>query len=200
MILADANERISHPFDTDDLPVGDFVVEGETGSALIERKEMLDFVQSFRSGHLFNQLRRMMEQPHTPYLVLEHSRRNPFRHTRVREGEVRRYKSSVAVKWDIRLIETQTVQETVLFVQDVEDWLGDNGDSTHAIRPVQRVPEEDRARYIVEGLPGVGPATAEALLNRFGIPLHVFQASRDQLREVEGVGPKTADTIYSAVR
>ncbi|MFO0950470.1 MAG: DNA-processing protein DprA [Isosphaeraceae bacterium] len=47
-------------------------------------------------------------------------------------------------------------------------------------------------------VPGVGPHTARALLERFGTPGRVLEASSARLREVQGVGPKLADRIVSA--
>jgi len=47
-------------------------------------------------------------------------------------------------------------------------------------------------------IPGVGPRTGRALLERFGSPEAVLAAAPSQLREVPGVGPKLAEKIVTA--
>jgi DNA processing protein len=49
-------------------------------------------------------------------------------------------------------------------------------------------------------VPNVGPITRRALLERFGTPAAVFEASPDELREVKGVGPKLMGRIVAARR
>ena len=47
-------------------------------------------------------------------------------------------------------------------------------------------------------VPGVGPHTSQALLERFGSAGRVLAASRGALMEVAGVGPKIAENISRA--
>lgn len=49
-------------------------------------------------------------------------------------------------------------------------------------------------------VPGVGPITRRALLERFGSPAAVLAASGSQLRQVRGVGPELARRLASARR
>ncbi|QEH33921.1 hypothetical protein OJF2_24530 [Aquisphaera giovannonii] len=49
-------------------------------------------------------------------------------------------------------------------------------------------------------VPGVGPLTCRALLDHFGSPARILDAPVSQLREVPGVGPKTADRIAAGRR
>lgn len=46
---------------------------------------------------------------------------------------------------------------------------------------------------------GIGPRLSQALLERFGSPEDVFEASEYELREVEGIGPKLSSAIRRAV-
>jgi Fanconi anemia group M protein len=55
------------------------------------------------------------------------------------------------------------------------------------------------AQYLIEGLPSVGPKTAQALLAHFGSPRAVFTATEDELQKVVGLGKKTATTILAAL-
>ncbi len=50
----------------------------------------------------------------------------------------------------------------------------------------------------LELIPGVGPRTRKALLERFGTPRAVLQAAPSQLREVPGIGPKMIEKLMAA--
>ena len=48
------------------------------------------------------------------------------------------------------------------------------------------------AKYFLQGLPGVGPETSEAIYNHFGrLPL-AWTCSEQELREVYRIGPVTS--------
>jgi DNA processing protein len=49
-------------------------------------------------------------------------------------------------------------------------------------------------------VPGVGPLTCRALLERFGTPGRVLDARLGELRDVPGVGPKLAEKLQTARR
>ena len=56
-----------------------------------------------------------------------------------------------------------------------------------------------RALYILQGLPGVGPQRARALLERFGSVLGVATAEVAALADVAGVGDAVARSIREAL-
>jgi len=55
------------------------------------------------------------------------------------------------------------------------------------------------AIYLLEGLPSVGPEMARRLITHFGKPAKVFAASGADLPKLKGVGPKTVDSIQTAL-
>lgn len=200
MIVVDSREPESNGWPTEELSCGDFVIEGQRGKILIERKEWTDFVGAYRSGTLFNQLGRCLEQEHDVFLVLEGDRKNAYNYANAREKELRRVLTSLYVKFPIKIIETDSLEHTLKIVSDFDDWLGQDPDETyHSIRPTEKVPPGDRPRYMVEGLPNVGPKLAERLLDHFGTPIDVFSASAEELREVEGIGLKKSERIVEAL-
>jgi len=52
-----------------------------------------------------------------------------------------------------------------------------------------------QAQFLLEGLPGVGPGAAQKLIRHFGSAHRVLGAPVEELREVAGIGPKTAAAI-----
>jgi DNA processing protein len=59
---------------------------------------------------------------------------------------------------------------------------------------------EVRALLLLHLVPGLGPVRTAALLERFGSAEAVLRAGREQLLEVDHVGPKLAADLVSAVR
>ena len=55
----------------------------------------------------------------------------------------------------------------------------------------------DEVKTVLDEVPGIGPETRKRLLGRFGSVENVREASVDDLRSVEGVGEKTAETLKS---
>lgn len=55
------------------------------------------------------------------------------------------------------------------------------------------------ASFLLEGLPGIGPAAARKLLSHFGTPSAVMHATREELRACAGIGPKTVDSIFEVM-
>jgi fanconi anemia group M protein len=51
-------------------------------------------------------------------------------------------------------------------------------------------PKNAVAQYLVEGLPSVGPKTAQILLAHFGSPHAVFTATEEELLKVAGLGKR----------
>jgi ERCC4-type nuclease len=55
----------------------------------------------------------------------------------------------------------------------------------------------DLRQQIVEAIPEVGPALAEALMKHFGTLKKLFAAKIEDLQKVDGVGPKRARAIHA---
>jgi excinuclease ABC subunit C len=52
---------------------------------------------------------------------------------------------------------------------------------------------------ILDALPGVGPARKRALIQHFGSPERILQASAEELEGVPGVPAKTGRQVYAAL-
>jgi Fanconi anemia group M protein len=58
---------------------------------------------------------------------------------------------------------------------------------------------EELLVYVVSSLPGIGAKTANNLLKHFGSVRAVMNASKEELMEVDGVGPKRAEEIHDVL-
>lgn len=168
------------------LEVGDYRVGR---NLLVERKTAWDFRRSLFDGRLFRQVSRLARAAPRPLVLLE--------------GQDR------TLAWPTLrgalLTVTGVFGVPVLFSRDPPDsaqWLL-TAARQHSVprdlayaRPGWR-PKGKRARqnFVLQGLPGVGPARAESLLERFGTVRGVMNASEPELLEVRGIGKKTAARI-----
>ncbi len=64
--------------------------------------------------------------------------------------------------------------------------------------PTETSPPEVRDLLLLTMVPGIGPLTCRALLERFGDAGNVLDASLSSLKEVGGVGPKLAERLIRA--
>jgi excinuclease ABC subunit C len=108
------------------------------------------------------------------------------------------------VGWDVPVVALAKSEERVVTPEGVENW---PDDAPH-LHLLQRVRDEahrfarqyhetvrDEVSTPLDGVPGVGPETRRRLLGRFGSVAGVREASPEELRDVEGVGERTAARI-----
>jgi excinuclease ABC subunit C len=108
--------------------------------------------------------------------------------------------------WDVPVVALAKDRELIVTPSGTHDW---DDDAPH-LHLCQRVRDEahrfavqyhqslrDEVSTALDDVPGVGPQTRRRLLRRFGSVETVREADPDQLRQVEGVGEKTAETIAS---
>ncbi|WP_049899218.1 excinuclease ABC subunit C [Natrinema sp. J7-1] len=111
-----------------------------------------------------------------------------------------------AVGWDVPAVALAKAEERVVMPERSFSW---PSDAPH-LHLLQRVRDEahrfavqyhqtvrDEVTTVLDDVQGIGPKTRKRLLGRFGSVENVREASVDDLRSVEGIGEKTAETIKS---
>lgn len=178
------------------LETGDFLIED---TILFERKRADDFDQSLLCGRLFQQAGRLRRCRWRPAFILE--------------GETPTVEGS-GLSWEAR----QGALVSLALVYDIPLLRSrDSGDTAkllvYTARQVARLRRElftgpggskakrlsTRRGRILQQIPGVGPDRAGRLLDRFGSVRDCFNATADELTQVEGIGPKLADEILRTV-
>lgn len=172
-----------------DYIAGDFCIERKNWHELPER--MMN-----NENDLYHQLYKTMntadELGKRPALLLEGSAVGSS-HTSIPLENVMLYLHG-AYKLDMQVM-MSTGQEMTARLLDKLDEGGSGSVDTGSLRDPAKVLPEDRPQYILEGFDGVGPSTADSLLDHFGTAREVLSATEEELQEVPGIGPATAESI-----
>jgi DNA excision repair protein ERCC-4 len=179
------------------LPVGDYDIDGRF---LFERKTLPDLVESIKSGRLFQQALRLLEVEHRqPGLVLEGTIKD-LRGSNMRWEAIQGALVMVSLFLGLPILRTRGPVETLRtfeFAARQAHAIASGALQRRGRRPKGKVALQ---RHILQGLPGIGPARAAGLLERFGTVQAVLSAGRDEIASVPGIGPRTAELVTWAVR
>jgi DNA excision repair protein ERCC-4 len=176
------------------LAAGDYLI---AGGVLVERKTYADFATSLTDGRLFPQAAALARSPYRPVVLLEGPRpqRMPAVHPHALKGAI----VSLAVMWRLPILVARDPAESLRILQFLAHQVRN---SDHGIlKRFDRKPKRlaSRKLYMLQGLPGIGPALAHRLLLRFGSIERVITADESSLVEVPGVGAKKAAGIRALV-
>ena len=171
------------------LPVGDYCLDR---SIVIERKTYADFAVSLADGRLFPQAARLTRCPHRPIILLEGPR--PQRMPEVHPHALKGAMASLAVMWRLPMLWARDPEDSLRILRFLAHQLRT---SDVGLKRYDRKPKRlaSRKLYMLQGLPGVGPALASRLLLEFGSVERVVTADEQELRRVRGVGSQKAARI-----
>lgn len=177
------------------LKAGDYSIGRGCG---IERKRGDDFARSLLDGRLFEQAGALRRSYSRPILILEglwdgHSALG------VPWPQLRGALVSLSAAFGIPVISSSGLPETAEIIltaarQTLRPFT--LGYARPGYRPTGW---RKRALFILQGLPGVGPSRAAALLGAFGSIQGAFSADEAALKNVTGIGTHVARKIRVAV-
>lgn len=177
-----------------ELEAGDYMLREDFP---VERKAAVDFVASILDRRLFEQVARMKADFGKATFVIE--------------GDVYATRSKVtpeaicgAISYltmieDARVLTTRNAAETASLLATMARHAQQGLGYVPSLRANKPKDLRLSAQFLVQGLPGVGPAGATALLNHFGTVGALVRADVAQLRKVPGVGAKTAELIRAVL-
>ncbi len=177
------------------LPLGDVLVEDQL---LVERKTLPDFAVSVMDGRLFTQALRLARGEKRSVVILEGGASSLAR-SGLRREALQGALITLSLIYGIPVLRSANPEETARLIFFAESQR--RAFATEAVhRPGYR-PKGKRRRqiYILQGLPGIGPARAASLLACFGSVESTFEADAASLAQVPGIGKKTAEAIRWSV-
>ncbi len=205
-VIADDRERSSAVFNllldrpdvvlrVEHLPAGDYWIDNRL---LVERKTLTDFAHAILSGRLFDQAGRLAHH-RPPGIVILEGVAADLDGSGVRRETFQGALLTLGVVFGLPVLRARDPAETVWLM------LAAAGQVRRAIRGVLprkgKRPQGKRKMQLelLQGLPGIGPLRAAQLLDRFGTVAAVMAAEVDDLREVPGIGLRTAEAIRWSV-
>jgi Fanconi anemia group M protein len=108
--------------------------------------------------------------------------------------------NTIAVSFRVPILYSVDVADTARIIAQVA-----RREQTEERRPVSvhgkrsKMNPKELKEYVVSAIPDLGPVITKRLLTHFGSVRGVFDASPEELQEVEEVGPKTANKIVEIV-
>jgi Fanconi anemia group M protein len=183
--------------DVQTLEVADYVVSHRCA---FERKNMDDFFKSiFEDRKFFSQIGDMSSSYERPVLIIEGG--DPFFSGRkVYPGAIQGILNTIAVSFRCPTLYSLDPADTAKIIFQIA-----KREQTEERRPFSvhgkrsKMSPQQLKEYVVSSIPDLGPVITKRLLTRFGSVRGVFNASLDELQEVEEVGPATARKIIETV-
>jgi len=179
------------------LEVGDYVLSDRV---CVERKTTSDFLTSLidKRRELFGQIGDLARAYRKPLLILEGS--DLYGQRQIHPNAVRGALATIAIDFGVPIISTSDETDTAAMIAAIakrEQQENRREVALHGKRSMLMLPEQQQ--YVISSISNIGPVVAKNLLRHFGSVEAVISASREELIEVELVGPKTADRIREVV-
>ena len=181
------------------LPLADYAVND---LFLFERKTLPDVVASIKDGRVFKQACRLAAAPQRGIFILEGSS-DCLRRSKMQRAAIQGLLIKISVFLNIPVLRAKDAEESarlILYtVHQAQKLTGSPNHTRHFSHKRPQVKQKTQ-QYILQGIPGIGPNRALALLNHFDSVEAIFSASSEELSVVSGISQKTAKAICWAVK
>ncbi|TKX38041.1 DEAD/DEAH box helicase [Halorubrum sp. CGM5_25_10-8B] len=179
------------------LAVGDYALSDRVA---VERKSAADFVDSMLDSDrsMFEQVGELSRAYARPVMVVEGT--NLYGQRDIDPNAIRGALASLAVDFDVSVLRTEGEEDTTELLATIakrEQETRDREVSVHGEKTTKTRAEQQE--YVVSSIADIGPVTARTLLEHFGTVEAVMTAPEDDLLDVDGVGPVTAERIREVV-
>lgn len=176
--------------------VGDYQI---TDDIIIERKTVEDFSKSITDKRLYQQAKELTTNCHKPLLIIEGEN---IYHTFLHPNAIRGAMASIAIDFKIPIIQTQNETDTAFMIKRIaiREQNKKNRKEVSIRTQTKPVTLPQQQLFIIESLPGIGPVSAKNILRHFKTIKNLVNATKKELKEVEGIGEKTANGIIDVTQ
>jgi ERCC4-type nuclease len=168
-----------------DLKVADYIVN----NIAIERKTIPDFKSSIINKRLLFQLREIKQYPNS-LIILEGISSHNIYEGIIHENAFRGFILSTILEHKIPLVFTESEEDSAKYLSVLAK---KTEKSEISLRQKIPLTKDEQKQFILEGFPGIGPATASKLIKKFKSLNNIFKASERELEEI--LGKKAKDFI-----
>jgi Fanconi anemia group M protein len=153
------------------LEIGDYLIN----NIAIERKTLPDLKSSIISKRIFEQLKNLRQYSDC-FLLVE---TNEEAIDNISKGFI----LSTAINYQIPVIFSKNEEDTASYLSLLAKKKEKTDISLRAKIPMS---EAEQKQFILEGFPGIGPATAKALISEFKSIKNILNASNSELEKILG--------------
>lgn len=165
-----------------ELKVADYIIK----DVAIERKTVSDFISSMINKRLLKQLEEL-KQYKNPLLIIEGIEEQELysddNATGINANAIRGFLLSISLKHKIPIIFTKNYSDTARFINVIAK-KQEREMSTNAKKKAKN--KKEQIQFILEGFPGIGPATAKKLLKEFKTLQNTINTPLEDLQKLIG--------------
>ncbi len=163
----------------------------------IERKTISDFVSSMVNRRLLKQLEEIAQYKDRLLIVEGIDEQELYTDSQdwvgMHPNAIRGFLLSILLKYKVPIIFTKNYEDTAKFLSVLSKR---KPNETPLNVNKKSLNNRERAQFILEGFPGIGPKTAKKLLKKFKTIKNIINASEEELKEIIG---KKAETIRKII-
>jgi ERCC4-type nuclease len=194
-VVGGLKERTDVTLEIRRLRCGDYLVEDDF---VVERKTLRDFATSVVDGRLFRQASAMSRNGRRGILILEGTAATAGELGLSREA-LQGALITVGVFHGLAVLRSAHAAETVrllTYLGDQAARVASDSAPRHGTRPKGK---RARQLHILQSLPGIGPARAKRLLERYRTVEKIATIPANELAVIDGIGQATATKVRWAL-
>jgi len=141
-----------------------------------------------------------MKLKHDRCLIIVEGTEDIYSIRNIHPNAIRGMLATITVSYGLPILYTKDANDTAQLLYAIakrEQWEGKREFSPHADRKPTSV--KDQQEYVVSCLPGIGLNLGIDLLKHFGSVKNVFNASENELKDVEKLGDKKASSVREII-
>lgn len=180
------------------LETGDYWVSDKI---IVERKTLTDFLESIKNGRVFQQAYRMAQTEMNGLIILEGDKTtvdSSGMSRKVVQGTL----IHLAAFTGIPVIRSQDIHETAsllidLLLQCQRQELPRKKKIISGLKGIKLNKKQRQKLFLIQNIPGIGIKRGMGLLRNFSTFENILRASPHDLAQVEGIGNKLGNSIYT---
>ena len=164
----------------------------------VERKTQDDFINSIIDKRIVKQLSMLKEHFNIPLLIIEGDE-NIYSLRDFHPNAIRGMLASIAIDFNIPILHTKNVKDTASLLAVIAKRLEKGKKHISLVDRKKPLTLKEQQEYLIESLPGVGPAIAKSLLKHFGSIESIIHAQIEELMEVDNLGKIKSKNIKDLI-
>jgi DNA excision repair protein ERCC-4 len=185
-------------FEISTLPTGDYWIGNKI---IVERKTVSDFIESIKTGRIFQQAYRIGQSGKNGLIIIEGDKRGVQISSMSRKA-IQGALIHLTVFLGIPVLRSLNIGETAELLADIlhqcqQEELPRPKHILYGSHGIRISKKQRQKLFLLQNIPGIGTKKGLALLRSFSTIENILNASPADLTKVQGIGKKLANRIYT---